>query len=468
MSEAMAGTRKKAFGFDNLIDWLEGDRIIWIIVFAIIMFSIVGMASSTSLLAKLNSASRFDYAIQQVYISFGGLVLIWLICKFGRVGILKFLSRLGFIGSALLLILLDSHFQGIPFLTPVETQPGSGTWRTIIMFGVPVMVYEVVKVAMVMYLAWALQTLKQKETQLADKLAAFGWLRFLSSDEGKVMFYVGAPMVIVFLLELAGSNSSAIFLGLVMGFTVIVGKMKFKYIFHLILAGVIALGLVFGMQKITGWKFLTRVTTAISRVSDFHGDPVKELHKHEPGTLAFQRILDSSKQVTSAKVAVSTGGLLGKGPGKSTQRYIVSVMYEDYMFSFIIEEYGLLGGMLILMLYGTLLARGSIIVRNCDTVFARCTVAGLVALISCQALLHILVNVDLIPMTGQNLPMISHGNSSFLCFCIAFGVILSISRMAKKKIARETANEMKNAPFGTGDETSDSLNDLDDLESREE
>lgn len=468
MSEAMAGTRKKAFGFDNLIDWLEGDRIIWIIVFAIIMFSIVGMASSTSLLAKLNSASRFDYAIQQVYISFGGLVLIWLICKFGRVGILKFLSRLGFIGSALLLILLDSHFQGIPFLTPVETQPGSGTWRTIIMFGVPVMVYEVVKVAMVMYLAWALQTLKQKETQLADKLAAFGWLRFLSTEEGKVMFYVGAPMVIVFLLELAGSNSSAIFLGLVMGFTVIVGKMKFKYIFHLILAGVIALGLVFGMQKITGWKFLTRVTTAISRVSDFHGDPVKELHKHEPGTLAFQRILDSSKQVTSAKVAVSTGGLLGKGPGKSTQRYIVSVMYEDYMFSFIIEEYGLLGGMLILMLYGTLLARGSIIVRNCDTVFAKCTVAGLVALISCQALLHILVNVDLIPMTGQNLPMISHGNSSFLCFCIAFGVILSISRMAKKKIARETANEMKNAPFGTGDETSDSLNDLDDLESREE
>ena len=464
----MAGTRKKAVGFDNLIDWLEGDRIIWIIVFAIIMFSIVGMASSTSLLAKLNSASRFDYAIQQVYISFGGLVLIWLICKFGRVGILKFLSRLGFIGSALLLILLDSHFQGIPFLTPVETQPGSGTWRTIIMFGVPVMVYEVVKVAMVMYLAWALQTLKQKETQLADKLAAFGWLRFLSTEEGKVMFYVGAPMVIVFLLELAGSNSSAIFLGLVMGFTVIVGKMKFKYIFHLILAGVIALGLVFGMQKITGWKFLTRVTTAISRVSDFHGDPVKELHKHEPGTLAFQRILDSSKQVTSAKVAVSTGGLLGKGPGKSTQRYIVSVMYEDYMFSFIIEEYGLLGGMLILMLYGTLLARGSIIVRNCDTVFARCTVAGLVALISCQALLHILVNVDLIPMTGQNLPMISHGNSSFLCFCIAFGVILSISRMAKKKIARETANEMKNAPFGTGDETSDSLNDLDDLESREE
>lgn len=459
--------KHKALRFSDLIDKLEGDKIIWIIVFAIIVFSIVGMASSTSLLARLNGTSRLDYAIKQVYVALSGLAVIWAIYKFGKVGFLKFFAKFGFIASVFLLVLLDSHFDKIPFLKPIETYRGSGTWRTIVMFGVPVMVYEVVKVAMVMYLAWALQALKNKETQLADKLANFGWLRFLSSDEGRVMFYLGAPMVIVFLLELAGSNSSAIFLGLVMGFTVIVGNMKWKYISHLLIAGVIALGLVFGLQKLTGWKFLTRVTTAISRVSDFHGDPIEELHKLEPGTLAFQQVLDGSKQVISAKVAVSTGGLLGKGPGKSTQRYIVSVMYEDYMYSFIIEEYGLVGGILILMLYGTLLARGSIIVRNCDTVFAKCAVAGLVALISCQALLHILVNVDLMPMTGQNLPMISHGNSSFLCFCVAFGIILSISRMAKKKIARETAEEMMNAHFGTGDEKSDTLNDLDDFESQD-
>ena len=143
-------------------------------------------------------------------------------------------------------------------------------------------------------------------------------------------------------------------------------------------------------------------------------------------------------------------------------------MYEDYMYSFIIEEYGLVGGILILMLYGTLLARGSIIVRNCDTVFAKCAVAGLVALISCQALLHILVIDHAVNFHAvQNLPMISHGNSSFLCFCVAFGIILSISRMAKKKIARETAEEMMNAHFGTGDEKSDTLNDLDDFESQD-
>ena len=460
----MAKATAKKRGFSDLFDKLEGDKIIWIIVFCIIAFSIVSMASSTSLLARHNAASRFDYAIQQVYVAVGGLALIWLIYKFGKVGLLKFLSRLGFIASVFLLVVLDSHFQKIPFFMPVETVKGSGTWRTIVMFGVPVMVYEVVKVAMVMYLAWALHALKHKETRLADKLSNFGWLSFLSRDEGKVMFYIGAPMVIVFLLELVGSNSSAIFLGLVMGFTVIVGRMKWKYIFHLVLAGVIALAMVFALQKLTGWTLLTRLTTAISRVSDFQGDPLEELHKLKPNTLAFQKVLDGSKQVISAKVAVSTGGMLGKGPGKSTQRYIVAVMYEDYMFSFIIEEYGLAGGLLLLMLYGTLLARGSIIVRNCDTVYAKCTVAGLVALISCQALLHILVNVDLIPMTGQNLPMISHGNSSFLCFSVAFGVILSISRMAKKKIAKETAKEMQESHFGTGDERKDSLNDLEDLE----
>ena len=321
--------KHKALRFSDLIDKLEGDKIIWIIVFAIIVFSIVGMASSTSLLARLNGTSRLDYAIKQVYVALSGLAVIWAIYKFGKVGFLKFFAKFGFIASVFLLVLLDSHFDKIPFLKPIETYRGSGTWRTIVMFGVPVMVYEVVKVAMVMYLAWALQALKNKETQLADKLANFGWLRFLSSEEGRVMFYLGAPMVIVFLLELAGSNSSAIFLGLVMGFTVIVGNMKWKYISHLLIAGVIALCLVFGLQKLTGWKFLTRVTTAISRVSDFHGDPIEELHKLEPGTLAFQQVLDGSKQVISAKVAVSTGGLLGKGPGKSTQRYIVSLMYAD-------------------------------------------------------------------------------------------------------------------------------------------
>jgi cell division protein FtsW len=114
-------------------------------------------------------------------------------------------------------------------------------------------------------------------------------------------------------------------------------------------------------------------------------------------------------------------------------------MFEDYMFSFIVEEYGLLGGILVIILYISLLARGALIARSCDNHFAKVAIAGLVILITGQAMMHIVVNVDVGVMTGQTLPMISHGNSSFIMFSLAFGIILSISRMARRKIAREAA-----------------------------
>ncbi len=104
------------------------------------------------------------------------------------------------------------------------------------------------------------------------------------------------------------------------------------------------------------------------------------------------------------------------------------------MYSFIVEEYGFLGGLLILVLYVSLLARSSIIARLCGNGFAKIAVGGLAFLITGQAFMHIAVNVDLMPMTGQTLPLISDGASAFLMSCSAFGIILSISRMAKQKI----------------------------------
>ena len=136
------------------------------------------------------------------------------------------------------------------------------------------------------------------------------------------------------------------------------------------------------------------------------------------------------------------------------------------MFSFIIEEFGLWGALTIIILYLSLLARGSIIVRNCgNDIFAKVAVAGLCLLISGQAFLHIFVNVDIGPMTGQTLPLISHGTSAFICFCVAFGIILSLSRIAGRRIDRETRDaeplmEIK-------DNMRASLDDLDAYESGE-
>ena len=140
-------------------------------------------------------------------------------------------------------------------------------------------------------------------------------------------------------------------------------------------------------------------------------------------------------------------------------------MFEDYMFSFIVEEYGILGGIFVIILYISLLARGSIIVRNCDNHFAKTAVAGLVVLITGQAMMHIMINCDMGPLTGQTLPLISHGNSSYIMFSIAFGIILSISKMARRKIAREAAKAAPLVEHDGKDEMERTLDDLDVLES---
>ena len=139
-------------------------------------------------------------------------------------------------------------------------------------------------------------------------------------------------------------------------------------------------------------------------------------------------------------------------------------MYEDYMFSFIIEEYGLIGGIIVIILYISLLARASIIIRNCENMYAKMAVAGLSCLIVGQAMFHIVINSDVGILTGQTLPLISHGTSSFWCFSIAFGVILSISRMAARKIERQTAKAEPLFEVHESDEIKGGLDDLDAFE----
>ena len=129
---------------------------------------------------------------------------------------------------------------------------------------------------------------------------------------------------------------------------------------------------------------------------------------------------------------------LGKGPGQSTQKYKVAVIYEDYMFSFIVEEYGLIGGIFVIILYISLMARATIITKYCQEDYQKVLVAGLTVLIVGQAMFHIVINCDLGILTGQTLPLISHGRSSFICFCFAFGMILSMSRKTEKIIEKKT------------------------------
>ncbi|MBO5471035.1 MAG: FtsW/RodA/SpoVE family cell cycle protein [Bacteroidales bacterium] len=451
----MEGTAEKGTGirrgFWNFIDSIKGDKVVWIIVFMLIMISILAVFSSTSLLAMGDDLDRLKIVREQLITAGLGISIIWLLCRIKRIGVFRILSQLGFAASVVLLTLLVAHVDMGVVCKAIIT---NDVYRALRIFGLQVHVFEFVKVAMVMYLAWAMDAYKkdlaamtsnEKSTTfgLANSLSQHKKLAFLAKPFWKRMMYIYLPIITVCVLIMPGSNSSAIFVGGILIATLLVGGIPMKEIFIAAAGAVVCLLLIIGLYKATGWEALRRVDTMLSRIeADYSPAILEEVDENgrfvaPEGSTEFRRRLDKIQQPFGAKVAVHEGGLLGKGSGNSTQKYVVAVIYGDYMFSFIIEEYGIWGAFLVIILYVSLLARGSMIARLSDTEFAKVAVGGLSLLITGQAFMHMFVNVDIGPMTGQTLPLVSHGSSAFLMFSIAFGVILSISRMSREKIREE-------------------------------
>ncbi len=158
---------------------------------------------------------------------------------------------------------------------------------------------------------------------------------------------------------------------------------------------------------------------------------------------------DDDYQANQAKIAISTGGLFGKAPGKSTQRNMLPQSNSDFIFAIIIEEYGLLFGAVPLILaYMILLFRGITIARKCETAFPAYMVMGLIVMIVIQAMLNMLVAVGLFPVTGQTLPMVSWGRTSVLMMSFSIGAILSVSRVVNARIKNEELPEEEKSDEG--------------------
>lgn len=448
----------KGSGFWNIADSLEGDKVIWMIVLLLIMLSILAISASTPLLAIQTHTTRDAIIREQLFIVGLGVLIIIGLYNVKNIGIFRLISQAGFVLSIGALLFLKLKLN-LGFIRAVTI---NGATRAISIFGFQLHVFEFVKIMMIMYLAWAISALKMDDLPLANNLSKINRLGFLARKPWKEFLYIYFPIGSVCLLILNGSVSSTLFIGGILFITVLVGGLKVKTVIPYAIGAVIIFGLCIGLYYASDGKMFGRIGTAVGRVTRHSENPEEMLLKYPRNTKEFSEALDEARQPISAKVAISEGGVLGKGVGRSTQKYIVPIMFEDYMFSFIVEEYGLWGALLILALYASLVARGSIIVRNCDNNFAKVAVAGLVLLISLQAFMHIMINADMGPLTGQTLPMISHGNSSFLAFSMAFGIILSISRMAKKKIEKESDNA---APIiEQTDEVKDTLSELDQLE----
>ena len=404
----------------NFFDRIEGDKVVWIIVLMLILISIVCIFSSTSRLLE-GSQTRLDIVKSQLFIVAAGLVLIIVCYNIKNIRFFRWCSQWGFLISFVLLGLLLSKID-TPIVRSIEL---NGARRILQLYKVQVHVFEVVKVAMVLYLSWALDALKKGE------------LKGPKSEFWKKMMYIYGPFMITLLMIIPGSNSAALFIGGIMFLVILLGGGNLRDMAVLALAAIVIIAGCWGIYEISGHKALKRIGTAISRISEDDNWEKKVIEARE-GSDEYYKALDKIRQPYSAKIAIKEGGILGKGPGQSTQRYVVPDISEDYMYSFIIEEYGLWGALIIIFLYVSLMARGSLIVRNSGKdLYAKLSVAGLCLLITGQAFLHMFVNADIGPMTGQTLPLISHGNSAFLCFSLAFGIILSFSRIAQRRMERE-------------------------------
>ena len=430
-------TQSTKKGLWGLIDRIEGDKVIWIIVLLLILISVLAIFSSTPL---LSDNSRIEIMKDHGGVAIFGLALIFLMYKYvWKIGIYRFFSQFGFFFTFILLLILDFHMN-FGFL---RAQYINGAWRTLSLFGFQIHVFEVAKVAMVMYLSWALHACRQDRDaieagqesptfRLANSLSKNKNLEFLGRPFWKRALYIYIPSLLICGMIAPGSNSSAIFLAMVLLGTMIIGGVPFKELMYAGMGLVVMAGIMFGIYKLSDGEHMGRLKTFESRIGADYD--TKRLEGLTPGTQDFYKALDKIRQPYGAKVAIHEGGLLGKGSGNSTQKYSVTHIYSDYMFSFLVEEYGLLGGIFIIILYLSLIARCSMISRLCGNDFAKIAICGLALLITGQAFMHMLVNSGIIPMTGQTLPLISDGASAFLVSCLAFGIILSISRMAKKKI----------------------------------
>ena len=152
--------------------------------------------------------------------------------------------------------------------------------------------------------------------------------------------------------------------------------------------------------------------------------------------------------MNQAKIAIANGGLIGLGPGNSTARNFLPHPYSDFIYAIIIEEYGMVGGMFIIFIYLVFLYRSIRIFRKCPFAFGAFLALGLSFTLVIQALINMAVNVNLFPVTGVTLPLVSMGGSSFLFTCLAIGIILSVARNVEQESGdgkRETNENLADA-----------------------
>lgn len=385
MTEALSKIRQN---IGKRISRLHGDRVIWLLILFFAMISMAVVYSATSSLAFRKDTTPLTYLIDQAGFYIIGFAVL-LACY--RIP-MKWYRFLSYAGMAIAVLLL---------LVPVFTH----NLRSFSLLGIPVHPAEIAKVATVLYLARVIES---------SPLATF--------KEYAVRILV--PVGIVCLLAMMGSMSAAIILGTLALIILICSGVNRKFILWTVPIAVGGAAIAFSISILSHGKIFPRFETFGQRIErHFSHEDEGEMTAAE-----LEEYNEKTFQADQAREAIQLGGIFGRGPGNSIKRDILPNAYDDYIYSIIVEEYGLIGGLAVIILYLWFFYRCMKIARACTRKFSILVVLGLSTLITMQAFLHIFVNVGILPVTGQTLPMISRGGTALIIMNGAFGIILSVNR----------------------------------------
>lgn len=357
---------------------LQGDRVIWAVVFILSMISILVVYSSIGTLAFKRAVSPEKYLFTHTLHVIIGLAAMWFAHRVDY----RYYSKLSRIALWISIPLLIYTFKN-----GTEINEAS-RWIQVPFFG-SFQPSDFASLALIVNLASMLSKRQQNIDDIKESLIP-------------ILFWCGIVCGLIALTNM----STAVLLLLTCMLIMFIGRVPTKYLAMLMFVGILFGALAF--------KFGVRGGTVMNRVNDFVGYVQGEKE------LPFQ--------AKHAHIAIATGGIAGKGPGNSDQRNILPHPYSDFVYAIVIEEYGMLGGIVVLMLYLVLLHRGMKAAYNSERAFAGLLSAGLSFDIVCQAMINMGVVVGLGPITGQPLPLISMGGTSMVFTGLSLGIILSVSR----------------------------------------
>ena len=371
---------------NKAIPKLRGDKVIWALVLILALISLLAVYSATCSLAYKMEKNTTFYLFKHLCYMFVGLATIYFTHKINYTRFISW-SRLALYIAILLLI--------YTLIYGTKLNHGS-RWVSLPVVNITFQSSDFAKLALFVYLAKVL-SLKQE----------------VIKDFYKGFIPVVFPVIVICVLILPANLSTALMLGFTCCILFYIGRVNVKHILILAVSGIALIGLMIlfniGPRAAT-WK--NRILTYVSA---------------EKKVAASDDDKEDEFQAAQAKIAIANGGLKGLGPGKSMQRNFLPHPYSDFIYAIIIEEYGLLGGAVLMFIYMLFLWRCIRIFQRCPYAYGAFLAVGLSITLVFQAMLNMGVNTSLLPVTGLTLPMVSMGGSSIWFTSIAIGIILSVS-----------------------------------------